>query len=154
MILCSDYNPDECPIECLYASNTEGYIQQSQYTDYFTTSCLYGTDACSLNRRKEPMFGVSDKLNEIRKSISNAVDEALAKILSAADISITYFELNPEEFKLETMRSANLFTDTEQYKLYHRDTLLGIVIVRMEVPDFDGSTSINVEVKYIPVIKD
>lgn len=57
MILCSDYNPDECPIECLYASNTERYMTE-RFDEFFTKSKLYGTDACPL---KTKTYYIKDK---------------------------------------------------------------------------------------------
>ena len=125
MILCSDYNPDECPVECLYASNTEGYIQQPDHSEFFTASCLYGTDACSLSWRRKPVYEVKDSLDELRTDISRAVDEALEKILINAGIDMRYFELHPQEFKLKTSNYYDSILESKSYDLYHDDILLG-----------------------------
>ena len=135
MILCSDYNPDECPVECLYASNTEGYIQQPGHSEFFTASCLYGTDACSLSWRRKPIYEVKDSLDEFRTGISRAVDEALEKILNNAGIDMRYFELHPQEFELKISEYYDAFLESKGYDLYYNDVLLGTCEVACVLAD-------------------
>ena len=142
MILCSDYNPDECPIECLYASNTERYM--TEHFDEFLTKCkLYGSDVCSLKKKPEPLYvsneyvksietniiecsseglGLLDKLvDELKK----AQDDVITKILNAYGLNAECVKQYPEKFTLQEMTLPGLNSHITRYKLSYNDKAIG-----------------------------
>ena len=148
MILCADYDRVTCPVECVFAENTESY-NLGAYFDYGSTmSNLYGTDACTLSWRRSPMYGVKDSLDKIRVEISRATDEALEKILNSAGIDIRYFELHPQEFRLEKMPISDLVNSSINvvtYYLFHEDDLLGSCTISTAFNSKESKIDVNVK---------
>lgn len=154
MILCSDYNPDECPIECLYASNTERYMTE-HFDEFVTKSKLYGSDVCRLKKKSEPSYvsNVHIKtikpeeidynseefdpilnysyeelvVNKIYSDLEIELDRMLSLILKGHGLSIDYFKSHTEEFKIEDYSlSYNGFNAYYRaYRLKHNDKILG-----------------------------
>lgn len=147
MILCSDYNPNECPIECLFASNTERYMTEP-LDEFFTKSKLYGTDACSLKTKTYYIKGkladdivsaTNDPLDSVTEELKNCQNDIIKKILDAHGMNIEYVKQHKEEFKLEEMLQPSLNGHAEHYILSHNGNPIGEWNV-CTVLDFDEFT--------------
>lgn len=136
MILCSDYNPDECPIECLYASNTERYMTE-HFDDFFTKSKLYGTDACLLSRKRTT--STKELLDDVTNELKKAQDDVIKKILDAFGFDFEYVKQHKEEFKLEELIYHQSSEHTKNYILSHNGKQIGEWSVRIQV-DYDDNT--------------
>lgn len=146
MILCSDYKPDECPVECLYASNTELCIQKIGYENFrtfFTKSKLYGSDVCPLKKKPEPLYvsnehaksietnaiecssEVLDPLDKLTDELKKAQDDAITKILNAYGLNVECVKQHPEKFTLQEMTLPGLNSHITRYKLSYNDKAIG-----------------------------
>lgn len=142
MILCSDYNPDECPIECLYASNTERYMTEP-FDEFLTKSKLYGSDVCPLKKKPEPLYvsnehiksietnafecssEVLDPLNNLVDELKKAQDDVITKILNAYGLNTECVKQHPEKFTLQQMTLPGLNSHITRYKLSYNDKAIG-----------------------------
>lgn len=142
MILCSDYNPNECPIECLYASNTERYMTE-HFDEFVTKSKLYGSDVCSLKKKPEPLYvsnehvksietniiecssEVLNPLDKLTDELKKAQDDAITKILNAYGLNIECVMQYPEKFTLQEMTMPGLTGRITRYKLSYNDKAIG-----------------------------
>ena len=154
MILCSDYNPDECPIECLFASNTERYMTEAYYDEFFTKSKLYGSDVCSLKKKPEPSyvsnehvkpiemntidysFEGPDPLDKLTNELKKAQDNAITKILNAYGLNAECVKQHPEKFTLQEMTMPGLTGRITRYKLSYNDKAIGEWKIHTSI-DFD-----------------
>lgn len=153
MILCSDYNPDECPIECLYASNTERYMTEP-FDEFFTKSKLYGSDVCPLKKKPEPLyvsnedvksiemndikcsFEGPDPLDKLTDELKKAQDDAITKILNAYGLNAECVKQHPEKFTLQEMTMPGLTGRITSYKLSYNDKAIGEWKIHTSI-DFD-----------------
>lgn len=142
MILCSDYNPDECPIECLYASNTERYMTE-HFDEFVTKSKLYGSDVCPLKKKPEPLyvsnedvksiemndikcsFEGPDPLDKLTDELKKAQDNAITKILNAYGLNVECVMRYPEKFTLQEMTMPGLTGRITRYKLSYNGKAIG-----------------------------
>lgn len=154
MILCSDYNPDECPIECLFASNTERYMTEAYYDEFFTKSKLYGSDVCPLKKKPEPSYVSNEHvksidtniiecsseglglLNKLVDELKKAQDDAITKILNAYGLNVEYVKQHPEKFTLQETTLPGLNSHITGYKLSYNDKTIGEWKIRTST-DFD-----------------
>ena len=122
MILCSDYSPDERPIECLFASNTERYMTDP-FDEFFVKSKLYGSDVCSLKKKPEPLyvsnedvksietndikcsFEDPDPLDKLTDELKKAQDNAITKILNAYGLNAECVKRKATSRKIYTPRN-------------------------------------------------
>ena len=153
MILCSDYNPDECPIECLFASNTERYMTEP-FDEFVTKSKLYGSDICSLKKKPEPSYVSNEHvksidtniiecgseglgpLNKLVDELKKAQDNAITKILNAYGLNAECIKQHPEEFSLQVTMPPDLNSYIERYKLSYNNKAIGEWTIRTST-DFD-----------------
>lgn len=142
MIICADYHPNECPIECLYASNTERYMTEP-FDEFLTKSKLYGSDVCSLKKKPEPLYvsnehvksietnaiecssEVLDPLDKLTDELKKAQDDAITKILNAYGLNAECVKQYPEKFTLQEMTMPGLTGRITRYKLLYNDKAIG-----------------------------